>query len=304
MKSLLELAASCPVLFLNRLKSLWLRLFESAFPTGGRFLGSKTFVTRKEAWIPLDECDGSHQGLSVLVSLYNFSDYVVTLSSSINSNACVKTTFHLIFVESSDDDTKELLDLLDEGLKLIVTRVPRRVGIYAAWNRGWEEGIKLGDELVTNLNADDLRRPRSLCCFAQHFKRSTASVVYGDAILIPDCPPNSWNSIPKDALQSQVGTFDLDDLIKKSLNKPHCAPMWRIRLREEVGAFNEKLNSSGDSEFWLRCLLQGVSFHYIPKAMVAYFNNPEGLSTKIGSRGFTEWNETLLRYCKSRIAHV
>lgn len=303
MRPLIHLAMKCPALFVARVLSLSLRLVDILLPARRRFLGSKPKVATDQTWQPIEECDGQHQPLSVLVSLYRFSDFNETLKESINTNNCRRTRFHLLFVDSSDDDVMELLDSLDKSLNLEVSRFPQRIGIYQAWNHGWVQAVQAGSGLVTNLNADDLRRPGSLCHVAKHFEGSTASVVFGDSLLLSSGPALSWSQISRETLQSNAGQFELNDLLMKSINKPHCAPMWRTSLRNEVGFFNDGLKSSGDSEFWLRCLLGGIEFSYLPIATVAYFENPEGLSTKANSRGFQEWNQTLLKVCLSRRNH-
>ena len=63
-------------------------------------------------------------------------------------------------------------------------------------------------------------------------------------------------------------------------NSPHNAPMWRKSLHDELGFFDASFNSAADWEFWLRCLLKGKQFFKLNRPHVAYYYNPEGLSTR------------------------
>ena len=71
--------------------------------------------------------------------------------------------------------------------------------------------------------------------------------------------------------------FSLEALLRG--NPPHCMPMWRKKIHEKVGYFDEKYRSASDWEFWLRCESDQVKFKKINKALGLYYFNPEGVST-------------------------
>lgn len=53
-------------------------------------------------------------------------------------------------------------------------------------------------------------------------------------------------------------------------NIPHCMPVWKRKLHQEFGLFDEQLGGpAADLEFWLRCAAAGKTFHNL--------NTPKGL---------------------------
>jgi hypothetical protein len=71
-------------------------------------------------------------------------------------------------------------------------------------------------------------------------------------------------------------------------NSPHNAPMWRKKLHEQVGLFDVSFRSAGDWDFWIRCISKGKQFFKVAPAHIAYFQNPEGISTRPDTRGRDE----------------
>jgi hypothetical protein len=63
-----------------------------------------------------------------------------------------------------------------------------------------------------------------------------------------------------------------------------------------VGKFDTRYRSAGDYEFWLRCLANGKTFRKINTPHVAYYHNPEGISTQSETRGTEEAQDILKRY--------
>ena len=85
-------------------------------------------------------------------------------------------------------------------------------------------------------------------------------------------------------------------------NSPHNAPMWRRSLHDELGLFDTNYKSAGDYEFWMRCQVAGKTFFKSNVPHVAYYVNPEGLSTRPDTRGIMEANDITKRYCRLLIS--
>jgi hypothetical protein len=273
-------------------------LRKAAFQVSGidrhYFMGRKLKETAMQDWDLLSKCDSSHSEVDVIVSLYRHDDFLVTLAESINTNICPKVNFVLMFVCSDRTSVTKTLSNLALGARSQVHRIANRASIYETWNIGIANS---SSPLITNLNADDLRRPGAICQMARGLdSEASFDVTYGDSLMVAGSPLESWQPRSSTQKRSHVGTFSVRDLMYSGYNKPHCAPMWRRALHEDVGPFRQELRSSGDSEFWLRCLLAGKKFLYLPFAGVAYFNNPNGLSTSSNSAGFREWNSILRKH--------
>lgn len=236
-------------------------------------------------------CEGCEKDLDstvdVIISLYKFEQYRAVLEESLES--CFqnsRVTFHFVLVSGSEDEVKWLNSLTQDSHHKVHLAV-NRIGIYQAWNLAIKSG---SGQLLTNLNADDLRLPHSICRQAAALEKSMASGSYGNFILTENLLPLGAIEY-RERLTSNLGDFDVEALVRRSQNNMHCAPMWRREIHCKVGMFNESFQSSGDTDFWLRAMLSGATFINYPPVTAVYFHNPEGLSTTVGSSGRKEWAE-------------
>jgi hypothetical protein len=170
-------------------------------------------------------------------------------------------------------------------------RTPERIGIYEAWNLGIREAR---GEYLTNTNLDDLRRGDSFEIQAGTLRAlPEVDVVYQDFhyALEPNLP---FERVAEFGFTSRLPRITPAVLL--AFNPPHNAPMWRRRLHDELGPFDTRYRAAGDYEFWLRCLAAGKVFHKIDDPHVAYFQNPEGVSTRADTPGHRETREITARY--------
>lgn len=251
-------------------------------------------------YLDLLECEGNHPRTYVLVSLYRFKQHIPGLVESIRSNTCRNIEFRLLLVQPNDDEKADLLSNLNGVVNCESLTFENRISIYSAWNAGISSIEDLERCFVTNLNADDLRRPKAICAQAKHLAECGKHVSFGDVAVIEEEAPLSWGALPKKGFKTNLQEFRPGDLLLRSQNLPHSAPIWKGSLHTRVGLFSEDYVSSGDAEFWLRCQLEGVTFAKLNIVTSVYFSNPDGLSTKWNSKGFQEWNRALYQVCKLR----
>ena len=62
-------------------------------------------------------------------------------------------------------------------------------------------------------------------------------------------------------------------------NLPHNNPMWKKKLHDDFGYFEEKYNSAADWDMWLKCALGGSKFMKLNEILGIYYYNPKGIST-------------------------
>ena len=231
-------------------------------------------------------CDAQlEKTVDVIISLYKFEKYRSVLEKSLAS--CFhnpRITFHFILASGSPAEIAWVQKLVGASQHKIHLSAAR-IGIYEAWNLGIQNGSA---NFVTNLNADDLRLPHSICQQAAHLQNSDKDGSYGNFALSSDIF-ESLKSPQAKHLISNLGKFDTKTLAEGSQNFMHCAPMWKRDLHTHMGFFDPTLSSSGDTQFWLRCLVSGAEFGLYPPVTVIYFHNPEGLSTSVSSVGSKEW---------------
>ena len=235
--------------------------------------------------------------LAVLVSLYRSDSYL----SRFIENMQEQTSFHeseifIVSVLPSPYEKTMLTDFSNKYENVKVDFHSQRTTIYEAWNLA----IKMTSApLITNANVDDLRSPRSfelqIQFAAQH---PSISVFYQDVYLSmrPNC---YWSTVEAVQARTNFPTLSLGVLLRGQ-NYPHNAPAWRRILHSELGYFDERYLSASDAEFWLRCALAEKLFMKMNDMHVAYFLNPEGVSTRPESTGAEEYREILTNYKKLR----
>jgi hypothetical protein len=232
---------------------------------------------------PQENCV-EHPPVDVIVSLFNFHRFIATLEASLDScGNNPRINFLIGAVQPTDDERLWLQSRI--GDRGVVTILEDRVGIYETWNLLIKSG---SSPIITNLNADDLRLPHSICRMAQELSGSSCAGLYGDFFL----SQNPLVSTPTIATLSFVSSLPDSfnrDLVLKSRNYMHCSPVWKRTLHDRVGFFDESFLSSGDTEFWLRSIRMGERFSKVELVTTVYLHNDEGLSSSIESKGRVEW---------------
>lgn len=231
--------------------------------------------------------------VSAIASLYRGGKFIEQFMDNITSQSCFRDYCELVIVDAdSPENESEVIERFCRQHKNIVyRRMNHRIGIYDAWNVGAR--IARG-EYLTNTNLDDLRRSDSLELQAAVLDNLPfVDVVYQDFLYTFD-PCLSVEEIAQFGYKSSLPVVASQNMM--DFNSPHNAPMWRKRLHEELGYFDEFYQSAGDYEFWMRCLAANKVFYKINDPHVVYYQNPEGLSTRPDSRGVEEAKRILKTY--------
>lgn len=222
--------------------------------------------------------------VSVICSLYGGGKFIEPYLANITSQVGFEN-HELVIVDANSPDGEEsvIRRYKKRFPNIVYHRLPTRIGIYEAWNIG----IRMSrGEYLTNANLDDSRHPRSLDAMASFLHgNSDIDVVYSDTLyaLEPHLP---WQVIEQAGFSTDLPPLTSWNILE--FNSPHCAPMWRRRLHDQLGYFDESFRSAGDWEFWVRCADHGKWFHKLDTPLIAYYLNPEGISTSRDSPGIRE----------------
>lgn len=231
--------------------------------------------------------------VSAIASLYKGGDFIEQFMDNITSQSIFDDYCELIIVDadSPDDEYETIKRYLTPHKHINYIRVNYRIGIYDAWNVGVQAAR---GEYLTNTNLDDLRRADSFELQAAVLDNLPfVDVTYQDFYYTYD-PRLSFGEIARFGYESRQPIVTPYTMME--FNSPHNAPMWRKRLHEELGYFNTHFKSAGDYEFWMRCLAAGKCFYRVNDPHVAYYQNPDGISTRPDTRGVTEAKEILGMY--------
>jgi len=242
-------------------------------------------AVQPKAYSSLEFRRGPEILVSAVASLYRGGDYIVQFLDNITSQTIFTECCELIIVDadSPENEYEVIASYMKRFPNIVYHRAETRIGIYEAWN----VGVRMArGKYVTNTNLDDLRRRDSFERQVEILEKFPfVDVAYQDFYYSFD----GMASVAKSAavgVKSDVPVITPYNLMRS--NSPHNAPMWRRKLHDEVGFFDENYKSAGDYDFWLRCVEAKKVFYKINDPHVVYFVNPQGLSTQPNTRGHEE----------------
>ncbi len=225
--------------------------------------------------------------VSIITSLFKGGDYIEAFLDNITQQTIFGKYCELIIIDANSPENEgEVIRRYQKDFPNITyRRFESQVGIYEAWNIGC--ALAKG-RYLTNANLDDMRRVDSLELQASVLDSLPfVDVTYQD-VLYSFEPNISFEEIESHGLRATLPVISRYNLME--FNSPHNGPMWRKTLHADVGSFNESYKSAADFDFWLRCLIAGKTFYKLNEPHVAYYVNPQGLSTRADTRGVVESN--------------
>jgi hypothetical protein len=224
--------------------------------------------------------------ISVLVSVYKPGDLLNNFLGELVTQTIFKDIEIVIVLVCPDLLEVEILSEFAAKYPNVLYRIyETRITIYEAWNSGLEMSSA---PLITNMNVDDLRSADSLQTQVEYMKSHPwVDVGYQDIYYFLDRDLD-WTSIVNVGSMSKLAAVTLTELAWFGINAPHNGPVWRRELHKNCGVFDPSLRSAGDYEFWMRIASAGKVFAKIPKSTVAYYFNPNGMSTSTDSPSTAE----------------
>lgn len=196
-------------------------------------------------------------------------------------NSTYNCTLYLINANSPGNEEKIIKRYLEQYPERIAyEKLDYDPGIYGVWNMA----IKMSDaDYIINANLDDQLAPHALETFANALERMPhIDLVYADSYFTYK-PNISFEQAARESSKTAMPDFSPLMLLQWDLPSNH--PMWRRALHDRFGFFDEQYQSSGDWEFWLRCVSQGAQFKKIKAILGTYYVNPQGISSKKDSVG-------------------
>lgn len=213
--------------------------------------------------------------VSVIVVNWNRRELLRQCLHSLAQQAGVR--FEVILVDNgSRDGSAEMAQVEFEHSGLLPLRVLRNaanVGFCRANNQGIEASR---GEFIALLNNDAEAAPSWLACLRRAFDRGADIGMAASKILLKHEPSRidkAGHLIYPDGQNRGRGTGELDvgqyERVEEVLWPDGCAAMYRRRMLEQIGGFDEDFFAYGDdAELGLRARLAGWRCLYMPEAVV------------------------------------
>jgi glycosyltransferase involved in cell wall biosynthesis len=210
--------------------------------------------------------------VSAIVSTYNARRFIGNCLEDLEAQTLADQTEIIVVDSGSEENEADIVRAYQHRYENIrYLRTTERETIYGAWNRGIELA---SGEFITNANSDDRHSKdafeRMVTVLDQ---RPDVALVYADVLktgvenqTFDKCTPSG-----------RIRWYDWD---RGALLQKGCfigpQPMWRKKVHEVFGGFDEALVSSGDYEFWLR-ISQLFNFYHIGNALGLYLERNDSV---------------------------
>lgn len=224
--------------------------------------------------------------ITTIVSTYNSEEFIATCLRDLTAQT-ISEQVEIIVLDaaSPQQEGRVVKEFQNNHPNIKYIRTPERIGIYAAWNIGVR---KSSGEYLTVASTNDRILPDAYETMVQVLERENdIALVYGDSYLT-DLPHQDIGSHPPSPKHNGVWqwpAYNYEDLLQYCMIGPH--PMWRKKLHDQVGYFDESYIALGDQDFWLR-LGAKHKFQHIPQ-----FTGMAWLSDDALSGGETSQKELL-----------
>jgi hypothetical protein len=232
--------------------------------------------------------------ISIITSVYNGSKFIEKFLIDITRQTIFdKCELILIDANSPDNEFEVIKPYLEKYKNIIYYRCEDRISVQESMNLAIK---KSSGEYITIASLDDRRAVNALEIMATELlKHDSIDLVYFDCY-----ESKKENEIFEECKNFKLYEHSMNEFTKENMIKclPGPMPMWKKRMSDKNGKFDESLKYAGDWEFWLRSVKTGSRFLKINKILGVYYNNPAGLSTSQSNfkERFLEERDIFIKY--------
>jgi len=211
--------------------------------------------------------------VTALVSTYKSEEHFLGgLLDLFEQTLYKKGELEIIVIDSASPEREwySVEEYTKDHKHVLAIRTKERESLYAAWNRA----IRLArGEYLTSANTDDRHRKDALDVLARTLdEHPDVAIAYADS-LKTDKPGEIFDH------NSAVDAFRWGEYSQEKLEHHCCVgpqPVWRKKLHEEIGFFDEQYQSAADYDFWLR-VSEKYTMYHVNQILGLYLDNPESL---------------------------
>jgi glycosyltransferase involved in cell wall biosynthesis len=208
----------------------------------------------------------NNTSVTVLMTVYNCSQYILTSINSILKQSYGNFEF-LIIDDGSEDNSEEIIrSLKSEKIRFIKLK---HVGRSAALNYGLKEAKY---DWVALMDSDDIAVPERLEKEVKLINKSNKDIIFSDSVFFKNKKIQFLNMI----------NTEKEDLKRKIELRGHICNSSVLYNRIFIlgnGGYNENLDHSEDFELWIRLLNKG-NFVHLNEFLLFMRIRDNSLSTK------------------------
>lgn len=178
-----------------------------------------------------------------------------------------------IFLDCDDNPAEEMLKLSRIYKNIKYIRLEKDPGLYASWNIALKNS---STEYLSNWNIDDRKSQIGIQLLYNFLnKNQDIDLVYGQTFISEIANEKYLENNMEQIFPCHPPS--LESFLKN--NSPHCMPMWRKKIHEKYGYFDESYKIASDSDMWIRAIIGGSKMKMLNHPVGLYYYNPEGVST-------------------------
>jgi len=201
--------------------------------------------------------------ISVLISTYDDRELVKKKLLEIQGQTAFERAEFIFIEPASPGKERELLaPFCEQHVNCRLITFEERLGLYAAWNVGWEGATA---PLVCVSNMDDTMHPRLLERVLQELSQHDFDLY---TVLIA-----------KQGIDAELNSFEPERLRQLDLSlRPGPFFVWRRDLLEDFGGFDARFEVIGDKDFWARAEDRNLKIGLLAEVLYLYTKHPGQLS--------------------------
>jgi len=222
--------------------------------------------------------------VSVIIPAYNAELYIAQAIESVFRQT--ETSLEIIVVDdASSDQTAEIVrGFLDKRLQVIVN--PQNLGAGGARNCALRAAK---GKWIALLDSDDWYAPERLASLLKVAYAEDADMIADNVYYIIDGAKLPWTTLLSESGQCIESTIQVDPLFfvetdiygQQGLHLGISKPLIkRDFLVKHLIKYNENIKMGQDFWFYLKCLIHGAKFNFVPQPYYFYRSHPGSLVTK------------------------
>lgn len=227
---------------------------------------------------------------TLMTSMYDDEEYLDGFLENISALENYDQLEHVIVrPNSAANEYSAIEDYLKFGFNVIDIWLPENMPLYNVWNM---ISSYASSPYLSNANLDDRRSPDHLVKLLPILDNKKEISVVNSALKITDKKNIRWEASAKKPVWfgSKIGyEYSYNDLYEdsgtsfRSVNIPHCMPVWRSTLHSTYGYFQqESFGPAADWAYWLKLSKSGVGFYNQGEALGLYLLNPNSYARREG----------------------